>query len=158
MAAKSFPCHVAAEYEAHTEVHEFPVSTVAGEKAAKAGELMFYDTADQRLERCGADPALILGIFEAGDSDVARQLTPDNLVPLRCLKPGALVRMGSAVEPAQSHIGNSYGIVRDADGNWLVDTTDAVNTRVIVKKIDVDSGSFFVSFIAANLQFDAIAS
>ena len=51
-----------------------------------------------------------------------------------------------------------YGIARLSSGNWAVDTTDTSNTRVIVKRVDIANGVFYVNFVAANLQFDAIAS
>lgn len=158
MPAVSFPAHVTAEIEIGSDVQEYAVSTAAGETAAKAGELMYYDTATQTLKRCGADPALIAGIFEAGDSAVARLLTPDNKVPIRLLSAKCVVRMGSQVTPAETHVGVAYGIVRDASGNWLVDTTDTVNTRVLVQRVDAAAGAFFVRFLPANLQFDAVVS
>lgn len=156
--ASDFPCHATAEMEHGTEVLDFLVSTTGGETAQKAGELMYFDTSTQTLKRCGADPALILGISEVA-SDVARLLTPDNRIPIRALKPNALVRMCSATTPAETHLlVAGYGIVRLASGNWAVDISDTSNIRVVVKRIDIAAGAFFVSFVAANLQADAIAS
>lgn len=155
--ASDFPAHVAAEYEHGTEVQEFTPSATAGEVSAKAGELMYYDTADQLMKRCGADPALIAGICE-GASETWKTLTPNGKVPLRLLKPNALVRMCSATTPAETHVGVLYGIARLASGNWAVDIGDTSNTRVIVKRVDIANGVFYVNFVAANLQFDAIAS
>jgi hypothetical protein len=154
----SFPLRVVASVEDGTHVLPFPVSSVAGEVAAKAGELMFYDAVtDLQLERCGADPALILGVCE-GSSEAMKVLTADGRIPLRVLTPKALVEMCSTTVPAQAHIGVLYGIARDANGNWAVDIGDTSNTRVIVVEIDIGRGAFYVHFIAANLQGDAIAS
>ncbi len=155
--ATDFPASVAAEHEHGTEVQEFTPSATAGETAAGPGEFMYYDTADQKIKRCGADPSLIAGISEV-DSEKAKLLTPNAKVPLRLLKPNALVRMCSATTPAETHVGVLYGISRLASGNWSVDTGDTSNTRVIVKSVDIARGWFLVNFIAANLQFDAIAS
>lgn len=152
-----FPAHVTAEYEHGTEVQEFTPSQTAGEVSAKAGELMYYDTADQKIKRCGADPSLIAGICE-GSSEAWRVLTPNGKIPLRLIKTNALVRMCSSTTPAETHVGQTYGVERLASGNWAVDITDTGNARVIVKGVDIAKGVFFVSFIAANLQFDAIAS
>jgi hypothetical protein len=157
--ASDFPAHVCAEYEHGTEVQEYVPSQTAGETAAKPGELMYYDTADQKIKRCGADPALIAGISEVA-SEAARVLTPNGKIPLRLLKTNALVRMCSATTPAETHVAvaTGYGLVRLSSGNWAVDTTDVANPRVFVKRVDITNGIFFVTFIAANLQFDAIAS
>lgn len=52
--------------------------------------------------------------------------------------------------------GGSYGVVRDTDGIWKVDFTDAVNTRV--KYLGGETASpesqpyVFVVFLAANVQ------
>lgn len=157
--ASDFPAYVCAEYEHATEVHEFVPSQTAGETAAKAGEFMYYDTADQKIKRCGADPALIAGISEVA-SEAARVLTPNGKVPLRLLKPNALIAMCSATTPAETHVAvaTGYGIVRLSSGNWAVDISDTSNPRVFVKKVDIAKGIFFCSPMAANLQFDAIAS
>lgn len=157
--ASDFPAYVASEYEHGTEVQPYIPSQTAGETAAKAGELMYYDTADQKIKRCGADPALIAGIAEVS-SEAARVLTPDGKIPLRLIKPNALVAMCSATTPAETHVGvaTGYGIVRLSSGNWAVDIGDTANGRVMVKRVDIARGIFFVNFIAANLQFDAIAS
>jgi hypothetical protein len=157
--ASDFPAYVTAEYEHGTEVMEFTPSTTAGETAAKAGELMYFDTATQTIKRCGADPALIAGISEV-ESEKARLLTENGKIPLRLLKPNALVAMCSATTPAETHVAVStgYGIVRLSSGNWAVDTGDTGNARVFVVRVDIAKGIFFVKFMAANLQFDAIAS
>jgi len=155
--ASDFPCNVVAEIQHGSEVLEFVPSQTAGEVAAKPGELMFYDTADQKIKRCGADPALIGGICE-GTSELWRVLTPNGKIPLRLLKPNVVVRMCSATTPAETHVGVLYGIARLSSGNWAVDVGDTSNTRVIVKGVDIGTGAFFVNFVAANLQFDAIAS
>lgn len=157
--ASDFPAYVASEYEHGTEVQEYTPSVVAGEVAAKPGELMFFDTATQTIKRCGADPALIAGISEVTSED-ARVLTPNGKIPLRLLKSNALVAMCSATTPAETHVAvaTGYGIARLASGNWAVDIGDTSNTRVFVKRVDIANGIFFVSFQAANLQFDAIAS
>jgi len=156
--ASDFAATVTAQIENGSEVLPFTPSQTAGETAAAPGELMYYDTADGKIKRCGADPSLIAGISEVVSED-ARVLTPDGQIPLRLLKPNALVRMCSATTPVKAtHEGVAYGIVRLSSGHWAVDTTDTSNTRVIVKKVVPATGEWFVSFTAANLQFDAIAS
>jgi hypothetical protein len=66
--------------------------------------------------------------------------------------------MCSATTPAETHVGVAYGIARLSSGNWAVDTGDTSATRLIVYRVDIATGAFFVRFTAANLQLDAIAS
>lgn len=156
----SFPLRVCASVEDGTHVIPFPVSSVAGEVAAKSGELMVYDVAaDLRLERCGANPALILGVCE-GSSEAMRVLTLDGQIPLRILTPRALVLMCSAVTLTQAHIGVASGvdIVRDANGNWACNPASVANARFFIIEIDTAINGAYGHFIAANLQGDAIAS
>ena len=157
--ASDFPATVTAQIEHGSEVLEFIPSQTAGEVAAKSGELVFFDTADQKVKRCGANPALILGVAEVV-SESARVITPNGKVPIRVLKPNALVRMCSATTPLEAHrlTATGYDIVRLASGNWAVNIASTANPRVQVKEIDIPSGAFFVSFFALNLQGDLVAS
>lgn len=157
MATSDFPAYIAAEVEHGSEVQEFTPSATAGETAAKAGELMYYDVSDYKIKRCGADPSLIAGICE-GASEAWKVLNPNGKIPLRLLKPNAVVAMCSSVALTEAHVGVAYGIVRLASGNWGIDTTDTSATRVIIKKLDTVKNIGFVSFLAGSLQYDAIAS
>lgn len=155
--ASDFPLCIAAYIDEGSEVQEFTPSQTAGETAAKAGELVYVDVADQLAKRCGADPSLIAGICE-GSSEAMRVITPNGKIPIRLLKPAALVRMCSATTLSAANEGVAYGIARLASGNWGVDTTDTSATRVVVKRVDTVANAAFVSFLAGSLQFDAIAS
>ena len=157
--ASDFPCHIAQNIDDGSEVQEFTPSQTAGETAAKAGELVYYDTATQTVKRCGADPALILGIAEVS-SEAARVLTPNGKIPIRILKPGAIVRMCSATTPAETHVLvlTGYGVARLTSGNWALDISDTANARCQVVRVDIPNGSFYVRFWATNLQADTIAS
>ena len=126
-------------------------------------DLVYVDTADVtggNLKRCGADPTLILG--RALSRYPALEPTGDlyeGRLPVEVISPAEIFGMCSATTPIRAtHVGNSYGIVRLASGSWAVDTTEAVNTRVLVVSVDEDNGIFWVRFLAANLQGDAIAS
>lgn len=156
--ASDFAATATANIEFGSEVQEFTPSQTAGEVAAAVGELMYLDTADGKIKRCGADPALIAGLAELVSED-ARVLTPNGKVPLRLIKPSLLVRMCSATTPVYAtHVGNGYGIARLASGHWAVDVGDTSNKRVEVVKVIESTGEWFVHFTATNLQFDAIAS
>lgn len=152
----SFPAYVAA-YHDKTNVQEYAVDPGA---SIVVGSLVYFDTSDQLIKLCGADPALIAGLAE-GAKNLAgygpAPITPDGKVPIRLLSPGALVALSSPTTLSESDVGVAYGIV-NTGGRWQIDTTDTSNTRVVVIRVDVAEQIGFVQFIAANLQFDAIAS
>lgn len=119
--------------------------------------LVFYDTADDKIKLCGADPALILG-FALG-SAASKTLSPDGKVPVQVLDPDVIVCMSSPTTPAESHVTDAFGILMDATTKfWQADPTDAGNARVHCTRVDIPNGIFYVRFMAANLQLDAIAS
>jgi len=163
--ASSFPAYVAQNYEAGTSVVEAtPDSAGTGATGIRPGSLVFFDTATQLLKICGANPALIMGISEV-ECDSARvrytaqSLTPNGMVPVRILSPSAIVAMCSPTTPAVTHLFNATGHpVVNTSGIWSVDPTSTSNPRVQVVEIDITNGIFYVRFLAANLQGDAIAS
>lgn len=155
--SSTFPANVVEQIDIGTTVDEYTPSATAGETAQKAGELVYFDTATQLIKRCGADPTLIAGFVE-GSSEDWKVLTPNGKIPVRKLTEKAGVKLGGAGTPAETDVGVKYGIVRDANGNWLIDTTDTVNTRVIVYRVDIPNGAWYVRFLAANLQFNGIVS
>lgn len=122
------------------------------------GSLVVFTSNEARL--CGADPASILGLSEV-DSVKNALITPDGKVPVLVLNPGTVVAMCSATTyDDATHRGVAYGVVKLASGNWAVDTSDTSATRVVVVGGLNTNGQniFFVRFLAANLQLDAIAS
>lgn len=150
--ATDFPAFVAYNHDNY-DVGAFAIDAA---NAGKAGSLCFLNTTDNEIEECGADPALILGLMTGPYT--ARTLYPSSKMPVIILDPNVVVGMCSATTPADSHLSDAYGIVKLASGNWAVDTTEAVNTRVTVVKVDAAAGIFYVKFMAANLQGDSIAS
>lgn len=130
-----------------------------GAATFKTGALVYYDTSTKTLKECGADPALIAGVA-CGDAVPGTGKFPNTTGSIQALvlSPETVVCMASAVAADGSHVGTAYGVVKDASGFWAVDTTDVVNTRVVVVREDVTNNVYYVRFLAANLQFDAIAS
>lgn len=119
--------------------------------------LVFYDTATNTIKKCGADPANILGFAQGAAT--GKTLTPTGKIGVHVLDPDDVIGMSSPTTPAESDVGDSFGILEDAGtGYWQADPTDAANARVICVGVDIPNGIYFVKFIAANLQFDAIAS
>jgi hypothetical protein len=126
------------------------------------GELVYFDTADNNVKECGADPANILGLVLGPGPASTRLQKPlpynPNVQPVAVLTPDTVVAMCSATTPSLAHVARAYGVAKLSSGNWAVDTTDAVNTRVVVIRVDIPNGIFYVKFLAANLQLDAVAS
>lgn len=150
--ATDFPAYVAYNHEAY-DVGKFAIDAA---NAGKAGSLCFLNTGDNEVEECGADPALILGLMTGPRT--ARTIYPDSKMPVIILSDNVVVAMCSATTPTDAHLERPFGIVKLASGNWAVDTTDAVNTRLVVKKIDAVAGIWYCVFLPANLQGDSVAS
>lgn len=165
------PFHPTLQPVGYPTVHPLPVYT--GGTAFNAGELVFYDTTNNGVDRCGADPALILGIAHCGSADA--WLYPNNRIPVSILTPESVICMSIAggTNPSDTLVGDAYGIVRTVVGStgfWEVDLAEAVNTRVSVigyrparltggaAALQPGQNFTFVRFLAANLQSDAIAS
>lgn len=155
--ASNFAIQPAQKYD-ESEVRLFPVAS--GETFV-TGALVVYDTTNNNITECGADPALILGIALAPASvglDSNGSIYGSTNIPVLVLDAATVCWMASATTPAQSHVMDDYGVAKST--NWLVDTGEAVNTRVRVIGISNSPypEGFFVKFLAANLQGDAVAS
>ncbi len=128
-----------------------------------ANELVYYDAASAGgVKQCGADPALILGIAMSSVAD-ALLMHPLGLVPVAILTPNVIVIASSTVAPSDTNMYTGYGIVRTSAGLWQVDTTDTTNLRVMGVDYAPKAGlqgqeSWYIRFLAANLQGDQIAS
>lgn len=152
--AAIFPAYIAYGHDA-SHVREF---LPASDSTHVVGDLVFADTSSPwDMNKCGADPSLIAAVSEV-ISDDADALTPDGKVPYRILSSGTVVAMCGTSDPTDSTaVGTAYGVV-NANGVWKVDLTDTSNTRVLVIGVDTVNLIYFVRFLAANLQFDAVAS
>jgi len=153
----SFPAGIAQRIDQGSDVEPYTPSQVAGETFIP-GDLVFYDTGNNWMERCGADPALIAGVSEV-DSEKYRVLTEDGKVPVRLLNSSAILRFASTTVPTEAHVGDEYGVTRDANGNWLLDIAKTGGSaRFVVVRVDIPTGSFYCSPLAEFLQFDGIDS
>ena len=155
MAASDFPAYVAQGYEAGTYVDEFVPAQGTNEPWI-VGDFVFISTGESgEAERCAADPTLIAGISET-DSERHRLLTPSGKVPLRILTGASVVlHMASATQFAYAtHVGNSYGITRETNGHWRVDTAKTTtSSRVRVVGGDVAKNIWKVILHQNLLQF-----
>lgn len=150
--ASNFPAAVAMDYAPGRVIH-FPVT--AGQTFI-AGALVYLTSG--ALTECGADPANIMGIALAPASvglATAGSIFGGTTIPVFPLTGNDMVLMSCATTPvAVTHVGTRYGIVKST--NWLVDTTDTTNLRVVVCQVQVSPlpEAWWVRFIGAKLQLD----
>ncbi len=153
--ASDFPAYVISGAEKGSDVNEY---TPASDAHVVPGDFWFYDTTGNDANICGTDPAIIAGISET-DSDAHDALTPNAKVPLRIIRNSMLqIALASATTPADTHIGDEYGITVAASGNWLLDTAKTgASARVLVSRVNITEGIFYVSVLNDQLQFAATA-
>lgn len=68
------------------------------------------------------------------------------------LKAGEWFGMMGDRDPITGDVDTEYGIVLDANGNWIVDTSDTTATRVTVEDVDLRQKYYFVSVISSHIQ------
>lgn len=154
--ASSFPLQIAKPYPP-TRVYHYPVT--AGQTFI-TGALVFLTSG--AVSECGSDPSSILGIALAPASvglASAGSIYGGTNIPVFVLSPEDILFMASATTPVfATHATTAYGVEKTT--YWRVDTSDTSNTRVVV--VDVSNSpqqeGFYVKFLAANLQLDAVAS
>jgi len=127
-----------------------------------SGDLVFYDTGTNTMKKCGANPALIAAVAE-NPSTYGSLLNPNSKVPLRLLKTSDVIAMSSDTDYADSYVGDEVDISDAGSGVWKVLPASTGNPRVkilggIAAADSLDGAIFFVQPLAANVQFDAIAS
>jgi len=100
------------------------------------------------VEATGLDPTNLLGIAQEGADGV---IEPEFVMVYEFNTTDWIGMMGSR-DPVAGDVDTDYGIVQDSDGNWTVDITDVVNTRVTVKAVDLVQNYYFVSVLSAHIQ------
>lgn len=159
--ASSFKPQISGDTSGYPDVREFGVTAA---EAFEVGELVYMDVNTGKILVCGADPALIAGVSGAAAAFGLGTQWPGNIydgvkIPVSLLRANTKVFMSSTTTPLLTHVGNAYGVAK-VGHIWQVDIGDTGNTRVVV--IDICNSpqqeGFIVQFLAANLQFDAVAS
>ena len=155
MPASNFPARVAHGYE-HSFNEEYVPSQVAAETLIP-GDFAVWDDTNNWIERGGADPTPIWGLCEV-DSEAARVLTPNGKIPLRKLSSNVILAMASATAYVEAtHRGADFGVVRNAQGRWLVDTAETTNIRVNVVNGETVTNTWFCRPLAAHFD-DGVVS
>lgn len=130
------------------------------------GSVVLVD-ANGQLNLAGADPASIYGValepagskpgFDAANSPTVvtgRVQEVSTAVASRLSIFSGRMEDGSGniVAPLQTHIGEQYGIAKDANGEWFIDESETTNKRVQIIDIDTVVGVHLFKFLEANLQ------
>lgn len=123
--------------------------TDAAAQTYKQGALLFLDGSGNTTE-CGADPAAIYALANGPAG-----LHPEGSTQTTVTELGSGQRVWMPVSSAPTKAdneGREYGVAKDADGIWVVDLTDIVNTRVYVHQVDEDTDMMLVSVLQAFRQ------
>lgn len=130
------------------------------------GALLVLD-ANGELTECGADPTLVSGValeepgkgpgFEiAGgvtqvtgrDQEVSYVPADDRVIySMRAVNGGT-----DPVTPTQTHIGESYGALADANGVWTLDIAETTTLVFTIVDIDIDNKIFYCKFHSTALS------
>jgi hypothetical protein len=155
--ASNFPPQLV-QKESSAYIDYFPVT--AGQTFI-AGALVVYSTTTNSIDECGADPTSILGIAMAPASvglDAAGSIYGGTKIPVYVLGADTILFMASSTTPAQSHVGDTYGLVKST--NWLVDTSETGAPCVTVIGISNSpmQEGFYVRPLATDAQLESVAS
>lgn len=125
------------------------------------GDFVFYDTATDTWKRCGANPALIGALAEVDASSA--NLDPDGRVPLRRIISSDVICIASATDFAQSMLTDIVDMAYVSPGKWTILPAATAAPRLTIvdgtpAAGNLDGTLYHVQIIAANLQFDAVAS
>jgi hypothetical protein len=166
--ASNFPAMLFfTDVEAGADTHmKNPAATATFRPYALVVQDVSGGAGDGKIDECGADPALILGVAMSAAIDpnspygyvnAATNLTK---VPVVVLGPrmtvGLCVGSGTLVATDEE---KDYGITKLANGNWSMDRSKTGATaRFHVSRVYVDRQIAIGHFLAANLQGDSIAS
>lgn len=99
-------------------------------------------------DEAGADPAAIAG-FALHDAGAMPHV---DRVLIAKAEDGSTFFMEGDRAPTQADIGESYGLIKDADGIWIVDTTEETVTPAFIEDVDLTRGLFEVSIPAEYRQ------
>lgn len=123
--------------------------TDAAGQTYQQGALVVLD-GSKNVTECGADPASIYGV---ANGPAGKHPEGATVTTISKAFNGQKFWMACTSAPTRaSNENKTYGVVKGADGIWVVDLTDAVNTRVYTHFIDEARGMALVSILSANRQ------
>lgn len=165
--ASQFPAFIA-HAGAIGEEPRVDEATFLSTDASQPGEFVFFDTADNNVKICGADPALILGLAlgNAPASTLLAGRAPlpygPNKTPVAALGPETIIGLSSTTTPSLAFKMRAGGLTKVTSGGrafWQCDTSKTAGTsRFIIIDVNIPAGLFYVRFKPANLQGQAVVS
>lgn len=138
--------------------------------ATNVGELVFFDTADNNVKTCAADPALILGL-QLGNGPASPFIggalgkpspygTNKSLVAV--LTSETVLALSSTTTPSLAFVTRKGGFTKVTAGGrnfWQCDTSKTAGTaRFVIVDVDIPNGIFFVKVLPANLQGQSVVT
>jgi hypothetical protein len=129
------------------EIMEYPLNAA---QTVLPGSLIRLDADGDADVITTADPTPILGFAES--ENTSGTIIYENTVLVALAKSNTYFLMRGTRAPTQDDVGDLYGIARNAAGEWQVDFTDAVNTRVRIMEVFVDRQLCVVQILEAHRQ------
>jgi hypothetical protein len=133
-------------------------------------EFVFFDTTDNNVKVCGADPALILGLC-LGNAPGSTLITPQtgkpmpyapNKVPTAVISADTVIGLSSTTTPSLAFVTRLGGLTKVTSGGrnfWQCDTTKTGATaRFVIVDVDIPNGIFYVRFRPQYLQGQSVIS
>jgi hypothetical protein len=140
---------------AYTTGQTFKIGALVINLGAGVGEIV----------ECGADPAEVTGVaaepagskpgFDAANSPTVVTGRAQEVSVMTANAEDIFAIDGSAdagvtqLTPLVTHLNESYGVAKDANGVWFLDTTEVAAKVFNIVDIDIDNKVFFVKFLQA---------
>lgn len=128
---------------------EIALYPLAAAQTVLGGSLIRIDAAGIASVITTADPTPILGFAES--ENWAGSILYETSVLVALAKSNTYYAMRGDRAPTAADVGDLYGIAL-VSGEWKVDTTDVVNTRVRVMEVFVDRQLWIVQVMEAHRQ------
>lgn len=129
----------------HPTTRRYPLT--AGE-VPEAGDIVHLNASKKVIRTVAADPTPLLGLAE----EPADGVVFPGFILVTVFTNDVVLEMEGNRAPLATDVNSSYGISRDVDGVWTVDTTETINTRVFVTSVDLERGKFLVKVLEAHRQ------
>lgn len=129
------------------EIAEYPIAS--GQTIALRN-MVQRNAAGEVIKLTGVDPTPILGFAQSGNETGEIVYANNCLVALA--KGDVLFAMRCSRDPTQADVGDAFGLIENADGEWQVDFADVTATRVTVEQVLVDRKLALVKVLEAHRQ------
>jgi hypothetical protein len=129
------------------EVMEYPL---AAGQTVRPGSLVTLNAAGDATVLTAVDPTAILGVSLS--TNEAGTIIYEATVLVALAKGNTYFAMRGSRAPTQDDVGDVYGIIQAADGEWQVDFADTLAPRVRIMEVHVDRGLCICQILEANRQ------